>query len=108
MIPKVRSHSGAAGPTLPLAAFFAVLEGCPTPALGVDPQGRVLAANASARRRLGLKAADRELQVRDLLGVGWRELELVAAEGLSDLVLDLPARLPASSRSSRKGWRVRP
>jgi transcriptional regulator with PAS, ATPase and Fis domain len=89
---------------VPLAAFFAVLEGCPTPALGVDPQGRVLAANACARRRLGLKA-DRELQVRDLLGVGWRELELVAAEGLSDLVLDLPVR-PAGA--ARKGWRVRP
>jgi sigma-54 dependent transcriptional regulator, acetoin dehydrogenase operon transcriptional activator AcoR len=108
VLSKARSRSGAAGPTLPLAAFFAVLEGCPTPALGVDPQGRVLAANASARRRLGLRTADRELQVRDLLGVGWRELELVAAEGLSDLVLDLPLRPPASSRSSRKGWRVRP
>jgi transcriptional regulator with PAS, ATPase and Fis domain len=107
VLSKDRSRPAAAGPTLPLAAFFAVLEGCPTPALGVDPQGRVLAANANARRRLGLKA-DRELQVRDLLGVGWRELELVAAEGLSDLVLDLPVRPPASSRLSRKGWRVRP
>jgi sigma-54 dependent transcriptional regulator, acetoin dehydrogenase operon transcriptional activator AcoR len=104
VVSKARSPSGLAGPTLPLAAFFAVLEGCPTPALGVDPQGRVLAANACARRRLGLKT-DRELQVRDLLGVGWRELELVAAEGLSDLVLDLPARPPGSAR---KGWRVRP
>jgi sigma-54 dependent transcriptional regulator, acetoin dehydrogenase operon transcriptional activator AcoR len=90
---------------LPLAAVFAVLEGCPTPALVVDPQGGVLAANAGARRRLGLRTSGRELQVRDLLGIGWRELELVAAEGLSDLVLDLPMRLPGAAR---KGWRVRP
>ncbi len=104
MLSKARSRSGLAGPTLPLAAFFAALEGCPTPALGVDPRGHVLAANAGARRRLGLRP-DRELQVRDLLGVGWRELELVAAEGLSDLVLDLPAR---PGVAARKGWRVRP
>src|SRR3954468_9011799 len=107
VLSKARLRSGPAEPTLPLAALFAALEGCPTPALGVDPQGRVLAANAGARRRLGLRT-DRELQVRDLLGVGWRELELVAAEGLSDLVLDLPARPAATSRSPRKGWRVRP
>ncbi|HEX4964172.1 MAG TPA: sigma 54-interacting transcriptional regulator [Thermoanaerobaculia bacterium] len=105
MLPKARSRPDALGSTLPLAAFFAVLEGCPAPALTVDPQGRVVAANASARRRLGLRAADQNLQVRDLLGVGWRELELVAAEGLSDLVLDLPARQPGLAR---KGWRVRP
>jgi len=107
VLTKARPRPGAAGstaPIVPLAAFLAVLEGCPTPALGVDPQGRVLAANANARRRLGLRT-DREIQVRDLLGVGWRELEMVAAEGLSDLVLDLPVR-PAGA--ARKGWRVRP
>ncbi len=107
MLSKARPRPGSTAPvlpTVPLAAFFAVLEGCPTPALGVDPQGRVLAANANARRRLGLKP-DRQILVRDLLGVGWRELELVAAEGLSDLVLDLPVR-PAGA--ARKGWRVRP
>src|SRR4051812_49636516 len=107
VLSKPLPGSAPAEPALPLAALFAALEGCPTPALGVDPQGRVLAANAGARRRLGLRT-DRELQVRDLLGVGWRELELVAAEGLSDLVLDLPARPAAPSRSSRKGWRVPP
>jgi transcriptional regulator with PAS, ATPase and Fis domain len=64
----------------------------------------VIAANAGARRRLGLNGA-MERPVRDLLGVGWRELELVAAEGLSDLVVDLPVRPPGAARH---GWRVRP
>ncbi|HKV08011.1 MAG TPA: sigma 54-interacting transcriptional regulator [Thermoanaerobaculia bacterium] len=98
-----RSRSGAAGPSLPLEALLGALEGCPTPTLAVDPRGRVIAANAGARRRLGLNGTERP--VRDLLGVGWRELELVAAEGLSDLVVDLPVRPPGASRY---GWRVRP
>ncbi|HSF40697.1 MAG TPA: sigma 54-interacting transcriptional regulator [Thermoanaerobaculia bacterium] len=100
-----RSRLGSPGPSLPLAALIAALEGCPTPALSIDPQGRVLAANAGARRRLGLKTSSCERPVRDLLGVGWRQLELVAAEGLSDLVVDLPLRPPGSAR---EGWRVRP
>src|SRR5712692_909649 len=49
MLAKARSRSAAPGATLPLAAVFAVLEGCPTPALVVDPRGRVLAANACVR-----------------------------------------------------------
>jgi transcriptional regulator with PAS, ATPase and Fis domain len=102
---NLRTPSSPAELSLPLASFLAVLEGCPTPALAVDPEGCVLAANAGARRRLGLKAADGERRVRDLLGVGWRELELVAAEGLSDLVVDLPLRPPGLAR---QGWRVRP
>jgi DNA-binding NtrC family response regulator len=98
-------EAGRAGPVLPLASLLSVLEGCPTPALAVDPRGFLIAANASARRRLGLPGTVGERPVRDLLGVGWRELELVAAEGLSDLVLDLPLRPPGAARH---GWRVRP
>jgi transcriptional regulator with PAS, ATPase and Fis domain len=98
-------RAGPGGQSLPLAALLAALEGCPTPALTVDPDGKLLAANAAARRRLGLKSAGRDLLVRDLLGVGWRELEMVAAEGLSDLVVDLPQRPPGAVRV---GWRVRP
>lgn len=99
------TRSDTAGPSLPLTALLGALEGCPTPTLAIDPQGRVIAANAGARRRLGLQSLTGEPPVRDLLGVGWRELELVAAEGLSDLVVDLPVRPPGSVRY---GWRVRP
>lgn len=71
----------------------------------VAPSERLLAASEAARNCLGLARPGGAVTAREVLGVGWRELELVAGEGLSDLVVDLPAR---PSSGSRIGWRVRP
>jgi transcriptional regulator with PAS, ATPase and Fis domain len=76
---------------------------CSAPALVVTPDGRVAAATAGAQRLLGGGLAGRS--VRDLVGMSWRELELVAREADSDLVVEL-AR-PAAGRPSA-GWRLRP
>lgn len=88
-----------------LSAVTAALSACPSPALVIGADGTLLAASVGAESRLGAAALARGAKARDLLGIGWRELELVASEGQSDLVVDLAIRSPGVPR---EGWRLRP
>lgn len=74
---------------------------CAAPALVVTPDGRVAAASVGAHRLLGGALAGRA--VRDLVGLSWRELEWVAREADSDLVVEL-AQPPVDR--PRAGWRL--
>lgn len=79
------------------------LAACASPALVVARDGRVSAASAGAERLLGGPLAGRA--VREIIGLGWRELALVASEAESDVVVALAVR--ASGRP-QAGWRLRP
>jgi len=92
-------------PAPELTAVMAALAACPAPALVVGADGTLLAASLGAESRLGAAAVARGRRARDLLGVGWRELELVASEGEADVVVDLAIYSPGLPR---EGWRLRP
>ncbi|HEX4954021.1 MAG TPA: sigma 54-interacting transcriptional regulator [Thermoanaerobaculia bacterium] len=99
---------GPPGPSsaqIPLDGVIRLVAASPTPALVVGPGDALLGVSESARSRLGLGRPVAPRSAREVLGVGWRELELVAGDGHSDLVVDLPLRPPGGSRL---GWRVRP
>jgi len=81
-----------------------VVDGCPSPALLVTANGTVELANGAARSLVDLPGGIEGQPVRDLLGLGWRELEVVAHERQADLVAQLPGR--DASREGR-GARVR-
>jgi transcriptional regulator with PAS, ATPase and Fis domain len=87
----------------PLALLARALAPCGAPALVVAPDGRLAGASAGAVRLLGDGLGGRP--IRAVVGLGWRELELVAREGESDLVIELAVR-PAGR--PRAGWRLRP
>lgn len=78
---------------------------CPTPALLVGEGGRLRCANPPAVGLLRLDAgtAGEGLPVRQILGVGWRELVVISRTGEADLVTELP--MAADGR--RRGTRVR-
>lgn len=78
---------------------------CPTPALLVEDGGRVRVANPPAidLLRLNARVAGAGIPVREVLGVGWRELLVISRTGNADLVADLP---PAAD-GRRRGTRVR-
>jgi transcriptional regulator with PAS, ATPase and Fis domain len=65
---------------------------CPAPALVVEAGGRVRSANPAAAKLLGLAPGAVDPPLRELLGVGWREVEMMAGERGSDLVAELPRR----------------
>lgn len=90
-------------PPAALALIARALGPCATPALVVTPDGRLLGASIGAERLLGSGLAGRA--ARSVVGLGWRELELVAREGESDVVVDLAVRPPGRPRA---GWRMRP
>lgn len=81
-----------------------VVDGCPSPALLVSASGTVELANSAARSLVDLPGGVEGQPVRDLLGLGWRELEVVARDRQADLVAQLPARL---ADSEGRGARVR-
>lgn len=59
-------------------------------------------ANRAATSLLGLTTGGAEPSLRDLVGIGWREVELIARDGQSDLAAELPtARLLADRRGTR-------
>jgi transcriptional regulator with PAS, ATPase and Fis domain len=62
------------------------------------------AANRAAARLLGLRSGGFEPSLRELVGIGWREVEMIAREGETDLVAELPSRKP---EADRRGARVR-
>ncbi len=86
-----------------LALVGRALAPCASPALVVARDGRVSAASAGADRLLGGPQAGRA--VREIVGLGWRELALVASEAESDVVVALAVRAPGRPHS---GWRLRP
>jgi len=79
------------------------LAACAAPALVVASDGRVSAASAGGERLFGGPQAGRN--VRELIGLGWRELALVASEAESDVVVALAVRAPGRPQA---GWRLRP
>lgn len=81
-----------------------VVDGCPAPALLVAANGTVELANVAARSLVDLPGGIEGQPVRDLLGLGWRELEVVAKERRADLVARLPHR---GSTGEGRGARVR-
>ena len=79
-----------------------LVEGCPAPALLVARDGRVELANRAAHSLIELPGGLDDFPVRDLLGLGWRELEVVARERQADLVAQLPGLTAGSVvRSAR-------
>lgn len=81
-----------------------VVDGCPAPALLVSANGIVELANGAARSLVDVPGGIEGQPVRDLLGLGWRELEVVARERRADLVARLPQR---GGRAETRGARVR-
>lgn len=86
---------------------------CPAYALLVGNDGLVRRASEAARQFFSWRGGPASgirvegAPVRELLGLGWLELALAAAEGHSDMVVDLP--LPAGSAAvAARGWRLRP
>jgi len=74
-------------PQLGLATRF--VTGCPSAALLIERGGRLHTANPAARDLLGYRDGV-ALPIRDVLGVGWREIEVIAREGETELVAELP------------------
>ena len=99
--PAVPPASAAAETSLALVGR--ALAPCSSPALVIARDGRVSAASAGADRLLGGPQAGRA--VRDIIGLGWRELALVASEAESDVVVALAVRAPGRPHA---GWRLRP
>jgi transcriptional regulator with PAS, ATPase and Fis domain len=86
----------------PLRLAGRLVDACPSPALLVEAGGRVRAANRAAAMLLGLAADGAEPSLHDLVGIGWREVELIARDGDTDLAADLPGgRLLADRRGAR-------
>jgi transcriptional regulator with PAS, ATPase and Fis domain len=78
-----------------------LVHACPAPAL-VLTDGQLRAVNSAASRLLDIFPP--WPSPAEVLGVGWRELQSVAVDGDSDLVVDLPPRL---AFGRRRGWRLR-
>jgi transcriptional regulator with PAS, ATPase and Fis domain len=91
-------------PMVELRSVLRVLAACPTPTLVISADGRLRGGSPAALQQLGL-SPEVPLPVREVLGLGWRELELVASEGRADLLADLPRTRPGVPRL---GWRLRP
>lgn len=87
-----------------LRVLLRALASCPVPTLLIAADGRVRGGSQSALQALGIGEGS-GLAVREVLGLGWRELELVAGEGRADLLIDLPRSRPGVPRL---GWRMRP
>ena len=90
-------------PAQALALVGRALAPCASPALVITRDGRVAAASAGAERLLGGPQTGRAVQ--EIVGLGWRELALVASEAESDLVVALSARAPGRAQA---GWRLHP
>ncbi|QQR75405.1 MAG: sigma 54-interacting transcriptional regulator [Holophagales bacterium] len=89
-------------PSDPLLLASRLVDACPAPALLVEAGGRLRSANRAATSLLGLTNGGAEPSLRDLVGIGWREVELIARDGQSDLAAELPtARLLADRRGTR-------
>lgn len=89
-------------PSDPLLLASRLVDACPAPALLVEAGGRLRSANRAATSLLGLTTGGAEPSLRDLVGIGWREVELIARDGQSDLAAELPtARLLADRRGTR-------
>ena len=86
-----------------LALVGRALAPCVSPALVIARDGRVSSASAGADRLLGGPQAGRA--VREIIGLGWRELALVASEAESDVVVALAVRAPGRPHA---GWRLHP
>lgn len=88
---------------LDLASRF--VGACPSPALLVSEGGRLHRANDAAvdLLRLDHVSGGAGTSVRELLGVGWRELLVITRTGDADLVADLPP----TAEGRRRGTRVR-
>ncbi len=92
--------------TVPLPLLECLLEHSERAVLWIDPSEAVRPANAAARSLLSADFGRPAKSVRDLLGLGWRELEPIARDGTSDLVVNL--RIPRADGSpSARGVRVR-
>ena len=90
-------------PTQLLDLVGRALAPCASPALVIARDGRVAAASAGADRLLGGPQAGRAVQ--EIVGLGWRELALVASEAESDVVVALAVRAPGRAHA---GWRLHP
>jgi len=88
----------------PLRLAGRLVDACPSPALLVEAGGRLRAANRAATSLLGLDGGRAEPSLRELVGIGWREVELIAREGDAVLAAELP---PDRARPERRGARVR-
>ncbi len=82
---------------------------CPSPALLVAPRsgeasGALRIVNGAAASVLGIEDQRTQPSVREILGIGWREIEVVLHDAPADLVIDLP---PTAGRGARRGARVR-
>lgn len=90
-------------PAQALALIGRALAPCSSPALVIACDGRVAAASVGAERLLGGSQTGRAVQ--EIVGLGWRELALVASEAESDLVVALASRPPGRAQA---GWRLHP
>jgi transcriptional regulator with PAS, ATPase and Fis domain len=93
-----------APPHDPLCLAGRLVDACPSPALLVEAGGRLRSANRAAASLLGLQNGGAEPSLRELVGIGWREVELIARDGESDLAAELPA---GRILTDRRGARVR-
>ncbi|MCB1055737.1 MAG: sigma 54-interacting transcriptional regulator, partial [Acidobacteria bacterium] len=102
-----RNPSGTVGDTAgTLTAVAAQLvAACPAPALLLGDDGQLRLANPAAvdLLRLDARAGGAGAPIREVLGVGWRELLVISRAGDSDLVVDLPP----TPDGRRRGTRVR-
>ncbi|MDY7094633.1 MAG: sigma 54-interacting transcriptional regulator [Acidobacteriota bacterium] len=109
--PTAAGEEGLETVALELAARL--VSACPAPALLIERGGRLRQANSAARDLLRLNSSretGREgtgngagTPVRELLGVGWRELLVISRTGETDLVVELPP----NADGRRRGTRVR-
>ncbi len=89
---------------LPTHLFGEILDRCTTPALLIGSNGQICLANREATALFsGIRTE--ETVVEEILGLGWREIEPIAREGTSDLVLNLPDL--DSPQAYQRGARVR-
>jgi sigma-54 dependent transcriptional regulator, acetoin dehydrogenase operon transcriptional activator AcoR len=97
----VPSQNSLPSPSTGLLARL--VERCAEPALLVERPGTVLLVNPAARRLLGGGDPAARRPLHELLGLGWRELEPIARDGASDVVVNLPP-----SRTAAAAWGAAP
>ncbi|MEM9558608.1 MAG: sigma 54-interacting transcriptional regulator [Acidobacteriota bacterium] len=92
-----------AGIEAQIALAGRLVDACAQPALLVAEGGGLARANRTALDLLGLERSTRGAgtPVRELLGVGWRELTVIARAGDAGLVADLPAAPGAPRRGAK-------
>lgn len=74
---------------VPLDLLESIVASGERPAMWIDRSGAIRLTNEAAKRLLALPSSGTVESAKEILGLGWRELETVARDGSSDLVVNL-------------------